>query len=161
VDWKRQAPDYVAVMESEQAGSGLMIFLIMIIAAVGISNTMLMSVLERGREVGMMRALGMTDRQVRRLFLWESAVIGGVGSAMGLAFGALITFFFVRWGLDFSSVMKESNFGYRSAGHFYGAWHAPGFFYAVLLGVGLSVVVAWISTRRLLRLSIPAVLRYE
>lgn len=158
--WQLQAADYVAVMDAEQGGSGMIIFLILIIAAVGISNTMLMAVFERSREVGMMRALGMSDRKVRQLFLWESTGIGLTGSLIGVVVGALVNIPLVRHGLDYSSLMRDSNFGYRTNGIFYGTWHLPSYLYAVLLGVGLSVLVAAISIRKVLRMDIPASLRF-
>jgi putative ABC transport system permease protein len=58
----------------------------MTIACLGITNTMVMAVLERTREIGVMKAVGAEDSDIRRLFLAESAVIGAVGGAMGLVF---------------------------------------------------------------------------
>ncbi len=130
-------------------------------AAVGISNTMLMAVFERSREVGMMRALGMSDRKIRSLFLWESTGIGVTGSFIGIFIGALVNIPLVKYGLDYSSLMRDADFGYRTDGIFYGTWHFPGYFYAALLGVGLSVLVAAVSIRRVLRMDIPSSLRYS
>ena len=65
VGWPRLARDYLALMESKSSSSGMLLFLIFIIAAVGISNTMLIAVYERIREFGMMRALGMDDASIR------------------------------------------------------------------------------------------------
>ena len=159
--WEELAADYVAMMEAETSGSASIIMLILIIAGVGISNTMLMAVLERRREVGMMRSLGMNDRHIRRLFLWESAGIGLVGSVLGVGIGALVNVFLVEYGLDFSFFFEENTFGYRITGIFYGSWHLQGLMTAFLLGVGLSVIVALISIRRILRIGIVESLRYE
>ncbi|MFW5747488.1 MAG: ABC transporter permease, partial [bacterium] len=57
--WQELAADYVAISRMKRSGSGIILFLIVIIAAVGITNTMLMAVYERIRELGMMRAMGM------------------------------------------------------------------------------------------------------
>lgn len=54
------------------------------VACLGITNTMVMSVLERTREIGIMKAVGAEDRDVRRVFLAESAAIGAAGGACGL-----------------------------------------------------------------------------
>jgi ABC-type lipoprotein release transport system permease subunit len=159
--WEEQAADYVAVMDAEHAGSGTVIMLILIIAAVGISNTMLMAVYERRREVGIMRAMGMSDGKIRLLFLWESAGIGALGSALGAVTGALVNIPLVKHGLDYSSFMKDSSFGYRIHGVFYGSWHLQGFLNAVLLGILLSVAVAALSIHRILRMDITSSLRSE
>ncbi|WP_456474840.1 ABC transporter permease, partial [Candidatus Pyrohabitans sp.] len=62
-----------------------------IVGGVIIMNTMLTSVLERTREIGVMKAIGATDRMILRIFLVESALIGALGGSLGLALGALIS----------------------------------------------------------------------
>lgn len=63
----------------------------MIVAALGVVNTMTMSVLERTREIGMLRSLGMTRWQVGKMILAEAAIIGLIGGAFGLAFGLFLS----------------------------------------------------------------------
>ena len=139
----------------------MIILLILIIAAVGISNTMLMAVLERRREVGMMRAMGMSDSQVRKLFLREAAGIGFLGSFLGITIGALVNIPLVKYGLDYSFFFQGQSLGYRINGIFYGSWNAQGYLYSLILGVGLSVLVAAVSIRRFLRIGISDCLRSE
>ena len=69
---------------------GLMMVLLalaIVIALLGIANTLALSVFERTREVGLLRAVGMTRRQVRRMVTWESMIIAVFGAAMGLVVG--------------------------------------------------------------------------
>jgi putative ABC transport system permease protein len=73
------------------AALGVVGFIALVVASLGIANTMVMSILERYREIGVLKALGADDRDVRRLFLAESAVIGFMGSAAGIVFGWIIT----------------------------------------------------------------------
>ena len=51
----------------------------------GIVNTLALSVYERTHEIGMLRAIGMTRRQLRRSVRWESVIIAAIGGAVGLA----------------------------------------------------------------------------
>jgi putative ABC transport system permease protein len=62
----------------------------LLVAALGIANTMLMSVLERTREIGIMKAVGASSGQLQLMFLFEGALIGLVGGGLGLvlAWGA-------------------------------------------------------------------------
>ena len=62
------------------------------VAALGITNTMLMSVLERTHEIGVMKAAGARDGDVMRLFLVEGGLIGVLGAALGLASAWLASF---------------------------------------------------------------------
>ncbi len=60
----------------------------MIVAALGIANTMTMSIYERTREIGIMKAVGASNRQIKRVFLSEAAIIGVLGGIGGLVFSA-------------------------------------------------------------------------
>ncbi|MBN1827477.1 MAG: ABC transporter permease [Candidatus Eisenbacteria bacterium] len=62
----------------------------LVTASLGIVNTMVMSISERRREIGVLKSLGADDRDIRVLFLVESAVIGVVGSLAGIGFGWLV-----------------------------------------------------------------------
>jgi putative ABC transport system permease protein len=57
------------------------------VSSLGIVNTMVMSILERTREIGIMKAIGASDNDIRRIFLIEAAVIGVLGGFVGIALG--------------------------------------------------------------------------
>jgi putative ABC transport system permease protein len=63
----------------------------LIVGAVGIANTMFMSVMERTRQIGLLKALGATDSEVMKLFLMESGLFGFVGGVIGIITGVLIS----------------------------------------------------------------------
>ncbi len=71
-----------------QAVLGALGAIAMLVASLGIANTMTMSIFERTREIGIMKALGASNRQVKRIFLAEAAVIGVLGGLGGLALSA-------------------------------------------------------------------------
>ncbi|MCX6831923.1 MAG: FtsX-like permease family protein [candidate division Zixibacteria bacterium] len=70
---------------------GLIGLIALITASLGIVNTMVMSILERKREIGVLKSLGADEREIRFLFLAESGMIGLLGSLFGITFGWLIT----------------------------------------------------------------------
>lgn len=63
----------------------------LVVGAVGIANSMFTSVLEKNREIGIMKALGATDEEVLKLFLIESAIFGLIGGVIGAAIGTAIS----------------------------------------------------------------------
>ena len=160
LDWRILGKDFVALAEAKSEGSSTVLFLVFLIAAVGISNTILMSIMERVRELGMMRALGMKNRQIRLMFLMESAGIGFFGALGGVLLGALINIPMVNRGIDYSSMMQKGDMGYRVTGMVYGAWYPETFVTAFVVGLVMALMVAWFPTRRALKLEIPACLRF-
>jgi putative ABC transport system permease protein len=69
--------------------------LAVLVAALGVLNTMSMSVLERTREIGMLRSMGMSRRQVITMILAEAGLLGLIGGALGLGFGLVLTRIFL------------------------------------------------------------------
>ena len=67
----------------------IMVVLAVIIALIGIANTLALSVFERTRELGLLRAVGMTRRQVRTMIRLEAALVAIFGAALGVAVGVL------------------------------------------------------------------------
>ena len=65
----------------------VMLFLAILIAFLGIMNTLALSIFERTRELGLLRAVGMTRRQLRSVIRWESVIIALFGTLLGLAIG--------------------------------------------------------------------------
>ena len=158
-DWRTLAADAVAIAEAKETGSGIILFLVFVIAAVGVSNTVLMSVLERTRELGMMRALGMRDREVTAALLVEAAGIGLVGGLVGIVLGAAGVSALVEFGIDYGSMMRDADVGYRVTQVIYGAWNPRAFGRALLAGILISVVTASVPVRRAVRMSVIDSLR--
>ncbi|MFV0429368.1 MAG: ABC transporter permease [Arachnia sp.] len=81
LEWIRGAQEQAALA---QAVLGGIAFISLFVAAIGIANTMLMSVYERTREIGIIKVLGARLRDIRRMFLFESAAIGFIGGTSGV-----------------------------------------------------------------------------
>lgn len=107
----------------------------MVIAGLGIANTLLMTVLERYEEIGLYKAIGATDGDVRLLFLSEAAVLGLVGGLMGLALAAVVCWC-LEWGIN---AYLASQGATRQVDAFaFPAWLLAG-------GVAFSLVVSIVS----------------
>lgn len=74
----------------------LLVALAVVIAFIGIVNTLALSVLERVRELGLLRALGMTRAQMRSMIRWEAVIIAVLGAALGLVLGIFFGWTMVR-----------------------------------------------------------------
>lgn len=158
--WQELGSDYMTLSKTKKGGSNIMIFFIFIIVAVGIINTMLMAVFERIREIGMLRALGMRDKDVVLSFIFEAAGIGIIGSLMGLILGIGISAYSVYYGLDFTAAYKDMDYGYRTGTVFYNEWNPEMMVTAVIFGILCSVLVSIIPARKAVKMEITDSIRY-
>ncbi|MDR1747648.1 MAG: FtsX-like permease family protein [Spirochaetaceae bacterium] len=161
--WRDYAADYLAASSADNVTSQIMIGLLFILSFIGIANTMLMAILERTREIGMLRAQGMTDGQLIMAYMLEAGFVGLIGSAAGILIGCLVNIPMVQYGIDYSGMVEAAggDFGYRLTSFFRSAWNPP-----VIAGTGivatlLSSVMAFFPTRRALRMPITDSLRFE
>jgi putative ABC transport system permease protein len=108
-----------------------------LIAILGIVNTLALSVFERTHEIGMLRAVGMSRRQLRRVVRGESVIIAAIGSVIGLAIGVL-------WGWAFVSALESEDIA-----EFTIPTGRVLFFIviSVLAGVVAAVLPAWRASR--------------
>lgn len=93
---RREFQDRIRALSNQSFGLLDVLGLIgMIVAALGVINTLVMNVLEREREIGMLRSLGMTRWQVAKMILAEAGMLGAIGGIFGLAFGLFLSRVFI------------------------------------------------------------------
>jgi putative ABC transport system permease protein len=88
--WRELRPNVADVARFVHVVLGVVCFVFLVIAVIGVVNTMLMSVLERTREIGTMLAVGVRRAQVTVLFLFEALTLAVVGGGLGAALGSAI-----------------------------------------------------------------------
>lgn len=121
--------------------------LAIVIAVLGITNTLALSVVERKREVGLLRAVGMSRRQVRRMVRWESVIIAVFGAVTGVGLG-------IALGWAIVTALAEDGFNVFSVPT--GALAI----YVVLAGVA-GIVAAILPARSASRLNVLDAISYE
>ncbi|AHC15582.1 ABC transporter permease [Salinispira pacifica] len=161
VSWRFLAGDYLSLAAAKQSGTLVILGLVFIIALVGISNTMLLAMYERRRELGMLRAMGMTDREIGLSFMMEAGGIGLIGSLIGAIIGAALVWFLVDVGINFEFILRDFDAGYRISSVFRGIWRPGMFVLAAVFGVVMSMIVALIPTRQALKMRITDCLHAE
>ncbi len=104
--WRDVNPQMGQMIDMSDVFTGLFAFMILGAAALGVLNTMLMSVFERTRELGVFRALGMRPDQMVALVLVESAALAVVATAIGAPVGLALVGYLSVVGMDLSSMMS-------------------------------------------------------
>jgi lipoprotein-releasing system permease protein len=92
LDWQTQNSSLFSALQLEKLAMGLIIFFIMVVAAFNIVGTLTMVVTDKTREIGILRAMGLTSPAIGRVFLVQGAVIGVVGTALGLLLGLTVAY---------------------------------------------------------------------
>ncbi|MCL7745275.1 ABC transporter permease [Guyparkeria hydrothermalis] len=107
LDWREMMPQLVQFILIDDAGNYIFLTLILIMVVFGILNTVLMSVLERSREFGLLRALGIGRTQLLLLVCCESLLLALLAVAAGWVVGGGVHLWFSHYGLDLSGLMDE------------------------------------------------------
>jgi len=87
VDWQEQNKSLFQALKLEKLGMGLILLLIVLVAAFNIVSNLTMVVADKTREIGILKAMGMTGRSIRRVFFAQGLVIGLAGTLLGVALG--------------------------------------------------------------------------
>jgi len=158
--WKELSPDAGMMADFMTIYYYIIMGVIFFALAFGIINTMLMSVLERIKELGMLMAIGMNKKRVFNMIMLETIFLTLVGSISGMLIGGALIGVFGTTGLNFSSVQE----GFEAVG-----WSAIvypninlGFFFGVtLMVIIVAILSSIIPARKALKLNPVEAIRIE
>ena len=134
---------------------GLLGGISLLVASFGIANTMIMSILERTREIGIMKAIGAEDREIKLIFFVEAAVIGVFGGVIGVL---------VAWGIDGIANRLAYRFILKPQGaSFVDFFSLPPYLSigAILFALVVSIVAALYPAARAARIDPVRALRHD
>ena len=113
----------------------------MVVSAISIANTMVMSIYERTKEIGIMKVLGCTIRDIRKLFLFEAAMIGLFGGVIGIVLGYIASWLVNKFGQPLFSALMSGNYMYDMTNTKFSI--IP--LYLPLLSLAISITVGLLS----------------
>ncbi len=134
---------------------GLLGGISLLVASFGIANTMIMSILERTREIGIMKAIGAEDRHIKMIFFIEAAVIGFTGGVIGAL---------AAWGIDGVANRLAYRFILKPQGaSFVDFFSLPPYLWlgAILFALTVSIVAALYPAARAARIDPVRALRHD
>jgi lipoprotein-releasing system permease protein len=153
--WDKLNPEFFSALKLEKIAMFIILLLIVLVAAFNIIGTLVMIVIEKTREIGILRSMGCSQRQILVIFLTQGLIVGVFGILVGLAIG-----FFICWSLSswMPIEMPAGVYGISRMPVLI-KWETVGIIVAAALAICLvaSLVPAW----RASRLQPTTALRYE
>ena len=149
--WREMESDFMALVQAKRMGQVIFLGIFMLLAVVGITNTILMAAYERTRELGMLMAMGLRGTGIRRLFLTEGALTGLLGGAIGTVIAVGLIAWLASVGIDFSALYGDMDIGYPVKDSIYPAmnvfWIATGWLVTGMLAALASLYPAARASR--------------
>lgn len=140
--WREVAEEFLAISQSKRLFQSIFLLFILLIGTVGVVNTILLGALERTREIGMMKAMGMTEREIIGEFMLEATGIGVLGSLTGSLLGIACNVYLVNVGIDFTNAIGDLDIGYPVTGAIHGVWNWGTIAGAFIFGI----IVCWLAS---------------
>lgn len=94
--WMQTNAQLLTALKSQSMSNNLIRFFVTAIVAVGIASVLVVSVVQKQKEIGILRAMGASPRRIMAVFLLQGAIYGGVGSALGVGLSLALLQFFSR-----------------------------------------------------------------
>jgi len=96
-DWMTLNRQLFSALKLEKLAMGVILFLIVLVAAFNIISTLIMVVTDKTREIGILKSMGMTDGRILRVFVLQGLTIGLIGTALGAAGGLALVWLLDRY----------------------------------------------------------------
>ena len=95
--WQENNAQLVSALNAQSVSTALIRGVVMVVVVLGIASVLVVSVVQKQREIGILRAMGATRAQILRLFLVQGAVVGALGSVLGIALAVGMIWLFARF----------------------------------------------------------------
>lgn len=153
---------FLAIAKQKKSSGMVILSVLLLIAAVGIFNTVMMSVFERIREIGVLRAHGMPPGAITRLFIFEGFLTGVVGCTLGLLLGSIFIVYLTTYGYPMDKIAGDTvnTSSLPVWGTLYGEWNPSTMVTGYIFGVIVAVLASVIPARMASKLTITRALRF-
>jgi len=149
--WQEREESTLHLFRTLQLSAAITVSLVILLAGFGIFNVLTMTVLSKIREIAILRSMGYRRLDISAIFLWQGGLVAAMGSLIGCAMGALLT-----WGVSKIPIHLR---GLLSTEHFVVAWDWRHYLWAILLAMISVFFASYVPARRAARLAPVATLR--
>ncbi|GAB6097885.1 lipoprotein-releasing ABC transporter permease subunit [Desulfatiferula olefinivorans] len=96
-DWMQINASLFSALKLEKVAMFVILILIVLVAAFNIASTLIMMVMEKTKDIAILKTMGASDRSIRKIFVYQGTVIGMIGTGIGVALGLLICYILMHW----------------------------------------------------------------
>lgn len=157
--WRDLNAGLFEISGQKQSVGYLIALIVIVIALVGIVNTMLLSIYERIPELGTMRAMGFSKGDIRWMMLMEGSVIGFFGGLFGVILGLGVVVFFTEIGMDLTPLFANYDMPMPMSMIFRGEYNFGYMVFTFFLGWIISTLITLIPARKATRIEPSQALR--
>lgn len=161
--WHRIIPELASFTHMTKYSVFILEGLLILLVLFTILNTILMSVLERRNEFAVLLAVGTPPGFLRRMIFLESSLIAGLGIALGLLTGGLVSLGFQIWGLDLSRIIGDNQFffGFGNPSMIYARIKAAALFETAGIAAAAVLFISFIPMKWAMNIPVAETLRWE
>lgn len=149
--WQEREAGNLAIFSTLRLSAGITVSLFIVVSGALIFNTLTMTVLDKIREIAILRSMGYRRWDISVIFLAQGLIVATLGSILGMGFGALLT-----WAISLIPV-KVTGFFYTD--HFLVAWSPWHYLHATLIAFGVVLIASYFPARRAANLAPVDILR--
>jgi lipoprotein-releasing system permease protein len=149
--WQDREREWLGVFRALRFATAITVSVFTIIAGLAMFNTLAMIVMEKTKDIAILRSMGYSRQDISRIFLWQAVIVLGIGAGIGCIMGALVTFGVSQISLPIKTIFTTQKFLVS-----WDAWH---YVEAVVAAVVVVMIASLVPSRRAARLEPGDVIR--
>ena len=149
--WQDREKSWLGVFRAFRIATAITVSVFTLIAGLAMFNTLAMIVMEKTKEIAILRSMGYTREDISRIFLWQAAIVLAIGTILGCALGAAVTYAVSQVPLPITGIFTTHKFLVQ-----WSRWH---YIEAVVTAVAMVMLASLIPSRRAARLEPGDIIR--
>lgn len=149
--WQERERAWIEVFRALRVSSAITVSIIILISGLGMFNTLVMIVMEKNREIAILRSMGYTRRDISSIFLWQGFIVLFTGTVLGWIFGATVTWLISRMPIRIRGIFSTDSFVVN--------WDMNHYYAAALVAAVVVMVSSYFPARRAAKLEPGAIIR--
>jgi lipoprotein-releasing system permease protein len=149
--WQEREKSWLAAFRALRISSAITVSVFSLIAALAMFNTLAMIVLEKTKEIAILRSMGYTREDISRIFIWQAVIVLSIGTIIGWVLGAAVTYTVSQIPLPITGIFKTDTFVVQ-----WSIWH---YVAATVTAVAMVMIASLVPARRAARLEPGDIIR--